>query len=329
MEINNYTTLQGYECLSSCIVNHLQCEGLNVLPIDILMTNGKLQCRYNEKNSAPNIFTGLFESSFLFLDFNNITYEIGQIEKGDKYRFIESCFMQDKKVIVCVAAQLLNYNSVYRTDDNVQHFINIIGVDAENDIIKVSDGCTPTYKDGIYENWIPGKVLFDAWEKMGARYITVNIADIIKDNFDETLRKKNFIRVMKKSNPESFMRFRNNSITELRRYQKKVDNIVDSSSLLDQGLLIQASRNLKINSIIAQKQIVLQYLEIIKVDKKIIDEYRDLIYRWNNTSIAMIKISLSKQKDDIYMLKESLKNIIKLEKRSISDIIEYFSRGDR
>ncbi len=113
MELENYKTVQGYECLNSCIVNFLRNEGYPVNLYDVLIIGEGLEIIYSRQRGFPEIQTSIYGANFRYLEKTRISYSCKNYHGKNPGEFFRKQFLANKRMILRVDAQKLIYNKAF------------------------------------------------------------------------------------------------------------------------------------------------------------------------------------------------------------------------
>ena len=272
MELENYKTVQGYECLNSCIVNFLRNEGYPVNLYDVLIIGEGLEIIYSQQNGFPEIHTSIYEANFRYLGKTGIPYIYKKYRGTNLGEFFEKQLLANKRMILRVDAQKLIYNKAFHHEESIPHFINLIGISDDLKLVKISDGCAPAYQDSIFEDWVEIEALGYAWVEMGLEYIEFDLKDSRKWKIDKYKTKDIFSNYRKKDNRRLANRLFRKDVYAIESFRREIIRSLRKNIEVSNGeIAYYTCQSIKINGILPLKKILYQYYLDVEKDEHFIE----------------------------------------------------------
>lgn len=314
MELEGYRTIQGYECLSSCIMNFFCYEGYDLRPYDIPMIGNGFGMRYLEVNGIPEIHTDIYESNFCFLDRCGLVYQLGTLDASDAVLFLKQNFAENRRIVLRVNSCGLFYNKAFHGGTVVPHFINLIGISEDGSEIKISDGCAPTYQESVFEDWINTDDLIDVWSDMEFGYLWLDFATdqgICVQQYD---RKHLFYQGMKRNALTFGNQLTGRGICAIPRFQKKLECKLKNTEQLPQAEMAYAICNrIRIGGMLSLKKILSFYFMDNVEDAELLNGYKKSVELWDTVSLLFIKFAVSKSERNFVGIQNVFQEIYELE----------------
>ena len=314
MELENYKTVQGYECLNSCIVNFLQNEGYPVNLYDVLIIGEGLDIFYSQQKGFPEIQTSIYGANFRYMEKTGISYSYKKYRGKNPGEFFRKQFLANKRMILRVDAQKLIYNKAFRQEESIPHFVNLIGISDDLKLVKISDGCAPAYQDSIFEDWMEIEALGYAWVEMGLEYIEFDLKDSRKWKIDKYKTKDMFSNYRKKDNRRLVNRLFRKDVYAIESFQREIIRSFRKNKEFSNGeIAYYTCQSIKINGILPLKKILYQYYLDVEKDEHFIENSKTLVELWEQLSFLLIKVLVSRKADVIQRVEEVLAEIVKVE----------------
>lgn len=314
MELENYKTVQGYECLNSCIVNFIQNEGYPVNLYDVLIIGEGLEIIYSQQKGFPEIQTSIYEANFRYLEKIGISYNYKKYREKNPGDFFRKQFLANKRMTLRVDAKKLIYNKAFHQEESISHFVNLIGVSDDLKLVKISDGCAPAYQDSIFEDWMEIEALGYAWVEMGLEYIEFDLKDSRKWKIDKYRTKDIFSNYRKKDNRRFINRILRKDIYAIESFQREMNrSLRKNREFFDGEIAYYTCQSIKINGILPLKKILYQYYLEVEKDERFIQNSKALVELWEQLSFLLIKVLVSRKTDVIQRVEEVLSEIVKVE----------------
>ena len=315
MELENYKTVQGYECLNSCIVNFLRNEGYPVNLYDVLIIGEGLEIIYSRQRGFPEIQTSIYGANFRYLEKTRISYSCKNYHGKNPGEFFRKQFLANKRMILRVDAQKLIYNKAFHQEESIPHFVNLIGISDDLKLVKIGDGCAPAYQDSIFEDWMEIEALGYAWGEMGCEYIEFDLKDSPKWKIDKYKTKDIFSNYRKKDSQRFTNRFFRKDVYAIETFQRVLICSLQKNKELSNGEIgYYICQSIKINGILPLKKILYQYYLDVEKDKQCIKNTKILVELSEQFSFLLIKLLVSGKADVIQRVEEVLSEIVKVEK---------------
>lgn len=314
MELKNYRTIQGYECLNSCIVNFLKNEGYTVNMYDVLIIGKGLDITYSQKKGFPEIQTSIYEANFRYMNKIGISYSCRRYCGKNQREFLRKQFLKNKRMILRVDAQKLIYNKAFHQKESIPHFVNLIGISDNLKFVKISDGCAPAYQDSIFEDWVDIEKIEYAWNEMGLEYIELDLEDSQKGKTDIYKTKDIFSDYKKNDKRRLVNRLCCKNFYAIKKFQKKVIQCVRENEVFSNAEIVYyICQSIKINGILSLKKILYQYFLNVEKDEYCIEKSKTQVELWEQLSFLLIKVLVSRREDEIRRIEEILLEIVKAE----------------
>lgn len=318
-----YHTIQGHECLSSCISNYFYNNGLALTGSDIFFLGDGFHITY-QNNDNMVIGADLYNANYTFCDRYHVTIQHEKcLSKESAKNLLKQSILEERKICIKVSSECLKYNKVFKQASGSPHFINVIGIKEQE--LYISDGYVPTYVPSAFEGWVFAEHIMEAWKRMQYEYV------ILDDNFDN-LSAELLESEVKNKIQFGIYEYLNESMVEGELYigEKAVLHLLeDLEKVFDENkevgkLVYNINYQLKIYGFITSKQMLLEKLIFMKYDETNLLEYQIVIDGWNKLCLLLLKAGLSGKKE--YFLKMHVKAMILIEKeRSI--LVSIFNSG--
>lgn len=316
MELKGYTTVQGYECLNSCIVNFLRYEGYNIKSYDVLVIGSGLHITYNGQNGIPQISTSIFDSGFRFLERTGIFFEFHNGRGEEDFSFLQQQFLKKKRIILRVNSTKLSYNKVFHQEGVIQHFVNLTGISKDCSKIKISDGCAPAYQESIYEGWIYMDDFIAAWSEMKFGYIVLDFYNSKQFALEIYNSKRVFYNEMRENSGKFANKMMSKGIFAIKTFRKKVRNsLIDPSCFSIEETSYLICQKIQIGGILPLRKMMYLYFLEREKNGEMAENYKEIVAAWEKLSLLLIKFSVTQRKSDVTKIDEVMDNIWEKEER--------------
>lgn len=303
MLLNDFVTMQGYNCILGNVYNAMNYFHVNVSEQDLFFWLSP----FNGDRNLPEVFERLYR------------------DKGECnwLEFIKKNLENGHPVIISINPQMLTYVKVKVGDPSMKHYVNIIGIDEEKKQLYVSDSYIPTYIPSTHEGWIDYSQLSDAdigncWHlKMEVLYYFQNNCGLvdINDFTSESIINRLSAFLGKSRDVQN-----SSGIRELQTLSKIVKKNIENENYDEIFKLLAGIRLNVINPLI--------YL--VNVFERCPDEYCEWIERlyllvksnWEILSIKLMKFALAHKKLDEDTILEQIDEVVELEKDLLNDILK-------
>lgn len=326
-EWNPYQTRQGLECLNSCIYNFLINDNQTVSQSDIFFAGGGYDIRYSWGHNVHNIKSMQNRSNFKFIETyltESIIENVLETDDGEMKNFINQMVSEKHKFIINVSSSNLPYNKAFDSSNIVTHFINLIGVDTKNNMVKISDGCAPVTGGGCFEDWLDIENITENWQRMNGRYIELNYGQIdirkIKQQAYENMMKgiKKYLHRDKAifksslSGHQAILRLFED-IQEMIRYNPE-------NSL---AIIREINRQLRVEGYISSKWFLLEKMRELNCDEASISAYEGLIYEYDMICLNAMKCVIKKKPELMDKVLEQVSRSVRIENEILEKVILY------
>lgn len=314
MELEGYHTIQGQECLSSCITNFFCYEGYELHSYDIPIIGKGLGMKYSDLNGIPGIHTFIYESSFRFLDRCRLDYQCGNLDPTEANSFLKGNLAQGNRTVLRVNASRLPYNKAFQRGTVVQHFINFIGMAEDGSAIKISDGCAPTYQESVFEDWIKTEDLISAWSDLEFGYLLLRFLPDQDFCFKHCDIHRLFYREMKRNKPTFANKLAGRGVCAISYFQNKLaQKLKDPQPFSQDEMAYAISNNIRIGGMLALKKLLHLYLADTINDQELLNSYKKSVELWDAASLLLIKFAVSKSDRDLVSIQNVFEQIYERE----------------
>lgn len=184
-EIKGYKTIQGNNCIISCVRNILEFyTGDSIRECDIYLIGNGLGVEYHRTNTEVLISSKVFRVAMNFLDITNIQFQKKTyIDPNVAICEIKNNINANTPVIVQLLAKELDYANAFGGGEDVIHYFNIIGF--TDDMLLVSDSYVPTAPPTSYRGLYSTRKILQSMNSAGNLIVTINMSDKEKKAFRE------------------------------------------------------------------------------------------------------------------------------------------------
>lgn len=313
IERKSYCTFQGLECLNSCIYNYLKNDDINITQSDIFFYGGGFDIRYSWSNGIHKIKSKQYQANLPFIKNclkKSINDNMIESIEGEMLGFIQKKILDGKKIILNVSSSNLQYNKAFDRGKIVQHYINLIGLDTQNKLVKISDGCAPVVGGGCFEDWLNIDEIIENWQLMNGHYIELHYDKIDVDEIKHRAY-DNMKNGIKKYIHKDKAIFR----THLNGYQTIVRLFEDIGEMLQYNMenslniIRNINEQLKIGGYLNSKRFLLEKMKEIKCDEELVSAYETIIKEYDMICLQTIKCVIKKNIEEINSLVLQIKHL--------------------
>ncbi len=324
-ERNPYYTYRGIECLNSCIYNFLINDNQPITQSDIFFSGGGFDISYSRRNiyhikSKQNDSNVQFIKTYIK---ESVIDNVLETYDGEMRTFLEKKAVSGHPLILNVSSSNLPYNKLFDRNHVVTHFINIIGIDMDNNMIKISDGCAPVTGGGCFEDWIDLDIVTDNWQWMNGRYIELNYENIdiqkIKDRAYE-----NMIKGIKKYLHKDKARFK----TNINGHQAVLKLFEDIRTMLQHHpqnslqVIRNINQQLRMEGYIGSKRYLLEKFKEIGGKEELTASYERLIGEYDMICLKALKSVIKKKPEEIDNLIMQINRSVQEENEILREVID-------
>lgn len=303
MLLNNFVTLQGYNCILGNVYNAMNYFNVNISEQDLFFWFSP----FGGDRNLPEVFEQLCR------------------DKGECnwLEFIKKNLESGYPVIISINPKVLSYVKVEVGDPSMKHYVNIIGMDKEKKQLYVSDSYIPTYIPSTHEGWIDYSQLSDTdigncWHlKMELLYYFQNncgLGDINNFTLESIINRISLFLGKSRDVQNS------SDIRDLQMLSRIVKKNIENENYDEIFKLLAGIRLNVINPLI--------YL--VNVFERCPDEYCEWIERlyllvkshWEILNIKLMKFALAHKKLDEDIILEQIDEVVELEKDLLNDILK-------
>lgn len=312
-----YKTLQGYECLSSCIGNYLMYDGININASDIFFLGNGFNITYNINEKI--IKTDMYEANFKFMNLFGVKYEQKSFtDRISAIEFLKKSVLCEKKVIIKVSSSFIKYNRVFSQSNNSPHYINVIGI--KQDEVYISDGFVPTRIASVYEGWISLDQIVSAWEAMEYRCLILNFDKI---NFDKNMIENN-IKFKIQKGIKSYLDGGIYSdfcygVTAARKLLSELNELILKDNFYESVVFM--NYQLRVYGFLSSKNMILAKIRDFGLSANVCEGYENVINMWEKVLLLLIKVGISKKLDTLDELISTVDDCIENERSVLNDIV--------
>ncbi len=321
----NYTTVLGFECLNSCIYNHIFNIGCSIDKSDIYFIGDGIRFSKKASINPLRIATNMYESNFAFLKKANIYFKYEKAKgKQEAIALLLESIKSGSFLCIRVGTELLVHNPVFQHVINTPHFINPIGVDLNNDLIYISDGYIPSQHSTTFEGWTDFTAILNAWQSMDYCYMLLYSLDKLAEN-ESTIKK-----VAKQ-------RFKNAIAQYINNYDKENKNQFSVNKLLNylmssfyrnqhdsfNELILKINYQLKVDGFLTAKRYVLDFMGSYKEYENYFNKYQEIEKAWGHIDKHLIKIGITNEGKHLHDFINKVQDLCESENEIFKTIIEF------
>ena len=327
----DYRTYKGIECLNSCIYNYLKNDNFKVSPSDIFFSSNGFRIRYRGKLCDRMIYSEQYKSNFKFLKL----YMPGFIEDnyimGDNENMklmLISHIKHKERIIIRVSSSMLPYNKIFKKNQIVSHYINVIDYSYERNTFTVSDGCPPINTNSVYQGEIEADALIDNWCIMNGEYIILkydnNVLYKIKSDSDAMFEKQ-IMEYIK--SPKVFWSSKYKGIGCILTMFEDMRYLFESKVSRISDIAANISRQLYIEGFMQSKYFVLDKVESMNISDNIREKYKENIDNWNRIILKMVKSAIKGDINEFDVVVKDVKKVNESESRILLEAVQSINRN--
>lgn len=324
----NYSTKRGLECLNSCIYNYLENNNINILQSDIFFSGLGFNIYYLSDGYTHKIKSKQYDANISFINKflpDSIIDNYIETYPGELVKKLDTVIHNNEMLIINVSSSHLKYNKVFDSNTVVPHYINIIGMDYDKELIKISDGCPPIIDKSCVEEWTEIKDITNNWQSMNGRYLILNYRD-----FNMELVKKQAYKNMKKQlknylKTSSFLS--GSKTTGYQSIIKLYEDIIElllSENKNKLNIIRDINQQLRINGYLSSKYFLLEKLTDLNCDNKIINSYNSVIKKLEMFFLQTMKVTIKKNMEEIDRLLPCIEELVTEENEIIREVLKKY-----
>lgn len=318
-----YQTIQGNECLNACIGSYLNYTGSKINGNAIFWAGGGFHL-FEVPEGEYGLLTDVQGAQRCFLDKHKIPYVIDDFRDQPDIakEFLKEAIYSEKMIILETTANNLTYSTAFSGTDEGKHYINVIGISEDESQLYISDGLVPQVCPTTFEGWLSFDTIFKAWENSDFVYnIFQGVENIKYDEVMDEAVSQFYLSLSIYLDKETALREKLGFGEEI-VYNMFNCLFCEEKPFSDKTIMIkQMNYKMKAYGFIFSKYFIVDQLIVMKYDQKIIEEYRNIIVRWNNLCFYMLKISIAKRWKDLDKLRDIAYTLIKEERKILSLIL--------
>lgn len=312
--IDNCVLVQGYECLSACLGYYFSADYPEITGSDICIYGGALNVSYQPETHV--LATPMYDSNYVFLDENKITYTHDYSNPTDAEAFVSGCVNGKRRLILKVCSELLSYNRVFKQAEHSTHFINIVG---ENETqYRVIDCYVPTREPSVFDGYVDKKEIISAWQGKEFEHIILDETSLEYERVCEKVNKSiaNFIQKYCGLDPLFGDETGEQAVMRLLRY---IEEQMETPEF--RSITLEINYELKIYGFLSSKIMLNKLLGRNPVYADLCRAYEAVILNWNNICMHLIKLGITRKREQFEKLLESVSRVMKAERDILLDIL--------
>lgn len=300
----------GFDCLSACISNVELLFGNQVRDEDVFFFVGERNLYYD--NEKQLLYTDSHECIKQWLERHHILVENKKkFQHESPIGYIRKKLLLNKKIVLCVKTECLNYRSIFLDNLPTNHYIVVCDCDIITGKLYVIDGFIPNNDSEFFSGWVNAKEIVNAWEKTECSHYcfersvfkeTISLRKSSKMNFEATvssylLNNNTDCVVSGEAAIECFV----NSLTEDSDFENKINQM-------------------KVFGFTTIKRYV---CKCIKEDSRLylfFRDYLEIVESWDVFCLMLFKFYITKRYNGLEKIKIFAKELITREHELISDI---------
>lgn len=323
----DYSTVIGYECLNSCLLSYFNYKKMPINGFDIFFIGDGFRVDYN-KDRKTSIKTLTYKANFQFMNEMKIPYTLDRVNiegKKERLNFLIDRIRNNKMISIKVASNMLNYSPAFRQVPAMVHFINPIGYDEKQNSIFISDGDVPTHKTTAFEGWVDAEEILNAWGRLECEYLEI---DDSFSKYAENIETRSTYKMK-----EGIMNYLNGGHSNdglLYLGQDAILKLCDDLLQMEKDATIEEIKELAISinyqirvfGFISSKKFIIEKLQQINIDDRYIENYKDVVSKWNLTCMQLARAGISGAKDPYFAFKQKVINLVQQENEILNIIYE-------
>jgi hypothetical protein len=296
-----YQTIQGYECLNSCISNYLNFANIPISGSDIFFLGNGFATDYRKRNGEKQLRTKVYEANYTFLDKFYIPYTHDYFYGKDREKDFLKQQMEEKGYIsLRVVSRDMTYHPLFKQAQNAPHFINVIGYNEKTSQFYISDGSIPAYQPDKFEGWVDEEEVLDGWFGANLEYVILHL----DESWNKELSWKGLSRIATELAICDYLEFKKSrgifSKTAYGRRAVKelfidVARKFESSGDGFREYALRLNYQWKVYGFLSARRYLLQKMEEIGISETLTKPYGEVITEWSNIGLALIKLSVAKK----------------------------------
>lgn len=326
MERNNYHTRAGIECLNSCIYNYLANENQKISKSDIFFSGGGYDISYSWGN-GPKIKSGQNRSNLQFIHTyleGSVLDNVLETYEGEMKAFLKEELINGRRLIINVSGSGLSYNKAFDRNQTISHFINIIGIDTDRNLVKISDGCMPVMGGGCYQDWMDIDELTDNWQIMNGRYIEINYKNPDIRKIKQTAY-ENMIKGIKKylHKDRGWFGSRIGGHQAILRLFEDIQAMIRHNTKNSLEIIRDINQQLRVEGYISSKEFLLEKMQESGCREELTASYQHLIREYDILCLNVIKSVIKKKPEDMEVLVRQIQYSVQEENKILREILQY------
>lgn len=307
--------VQGYECLSACLGYYMNEYYPEITGSDICIYGGALNVSYDMETHI--LSTPMYDSNYVFLKENAITYIHDCLDTDDVDVFVFDCMDRDKKLILKVCSEQLSYNRVFKQAEHSTHFINIVG-ETENQY-HVVDCYVPTREPSVFDGFVDKEEIKSAWKGKKYEYLIlekicfdyVSVCEKVKEVIVKSIQE--YCGLSSLSNRQTG----EDAVLQLFSY---IGNEVANPILHE--ITMNINYQLKIYGFVSSKIMLTKVLRRYLVCDDLCTMYEAVILNWNNICMHLVKLGITRKREQYDKLMEKVTQLMKTERDILLGVLE-------
>ncbi len=245
-------------------------------------------------------------------------------EKETLLRFLEGT----SSISVCMASDFLTYNSVFAQTGGASHFINILDYNSKSKKFYIVDGDVPSAKTGYYSGWIDEVDVLNGWGRMHGIILRIILPEgrDWKTLFHEVRMKANEqVEKAIKKYIDGKNKFYSSKVTgkeAIRCMVRELETYVGSFDF--KQITRNVNFSVRVNGFISSKLFLLEKLRQQKIGS--FREYEQVIQKWSQWCILLLKSGLIGRKDYFMYVKERMEMLVDHEQIILEGILKEWEK---
>lgn len=311
----NYVTNTALDCFSSCLLNYFEYNGIKWSSEEAYIIGGGMNCLF-DKNKQLSIKPDISVTEIYLnaLKEMKVPFRFATCDQNQN-EFMINCVKNEENIMVRLTTKGLKYASVFENNEEMGHFVNVIGYDDNK--VYISDGYVPNRIVSTFLGEMPVEDFLDAWEKKLYTYV---ILDIDKEN--RSVVEKGMmsvdVKAFIKKSLQKFIDRNNNDNCGYKAVESFAYSLLDFAGKGDEEISKETYRivyEMKLLGFLLSKECIKKFLSEHSVFEGFVADYSKILNSWNAILLKILKIKFYKGNTDY--INDLIQQIISLNNKEI------------
>lgn len=314
--------ISSYECMNSCILNHLRKQNILLNGSDIFFSGKGYIVRYRH-GSVTQISTNGYEANFEFLRRYGINYNFGQVEPT-KTNLLK-CLESSNPITIRMSSDFLTYDSIFSQTEGASHFINILMYDEKIRKFLVVDGNVPSLQTGTFYGWVEEDSILGGWQRKCGEILQLllcpdNSLDNINERVTYDANKNVKCAIEKYLNGK-----RGKFIGDAKGECAIIEMIKEMSKCCEKPgfrmITREANFRIRVDGFLGGKKFLLEKMQL--QNNNIANEYKEIVDDWSRWCMLLLKSGIVNEKKTFLLVCERSKVIINKERNLLETFLDF------